>query len=108
MTGGGPFARKITMTLIGEAKAVPGRTPVSLACESACCTHPTKPAFKTGVDPSGPNPCAALTAANWAGLGPSTPADPVPSAAALVAVPPPAGPFGGGQKLPWPDYRSLN
>ena len=106
VTGGGQFARKITMTLIGEAKQIPGRTPVSVACENMCCTHPSKPAFKAGVDLGPPDPCAGLSAADWASMGPSVPGDALPSAS-LGPVSLAVESYAGGQKLPRPDKRSL-
>jgi len=91
LTAGGQIAQQITMTLFGEAKAVPGRTGITEACGAKCCTHPSKAEFETLIGVG--NACAGLTAADWAAEGPVAPGDPMPSAAMLTAAPPAAAAF---------------
>jgi hypothetical protein len=63
VTGGGLFARRITMVLFGLAKVIPGRTAIQEACGGKCCRKPDTAGFLKLVSPQ--TNCAALTDDDW-------------------------------------------
>lgn len=68
---GGQIARKITMVLFGLAKPVPGRVGAESNCHGKCCSNPGSPSFSLLTAPA--QNCAAITPAQWASAGPTTP-----------------------------------
>jgi hypothetical protein len=85
VSGGGVFARRITMVLFAEHKIIPARQADNAGCRTRCCRHPdARPFFQLiGATQN----CTALTAQNWASLGPVEPAGIALADEAVIAPP---------------------
>jgi hypothetical protein len=81
VTGGGVLARRITMSLFGLHKEIPGRADEPRACRGKCCRRPDGAAFFLPVRAT--TDCADITPEVWARFGPFIPGV---SAAADAAV----------------------
>jgi len=71
VTGGGVIARRITMSLFGLHKQIPGRQSSTGSCRAKCCRHPDGTAFFAAIRATGD--CANLPADFWLSHGPVVP-----------------------------------